>query len=247
MVTMSATNRHRMLYVLLSSLFTVGVLYAHDVITTKITWNREITRIIYPRCASCHRPGGSAFSLMTYSEARPWAKAIQEEVLERRMPPWGAVKGFGDFRDDQALTPEQVEVIADWVEGGAPEGEEKDLPAAPKFNAPTKPPMVGANVAVSGTFRLANPMKLAALLPKKMAPGASFRITAELPDGSVQPLLWLQPYKTAFGHPFYFRASLDLPRGTVIQGVPENAIVLLLTAPLTTTPQANAKGNLNTR
>ncbi len=45
------------------------------------------------------------------------------------MPPWGAVKGFGDFRDDQALTPEQIELIGDWVEGGAPEGEPKDLPA----------------------------------------------------------------------------------------------------------------------
>ena len=65
---------------------------------------------------------------MTYSEARPWAKAMQEEVLERRMPPWGAVKGFGDFRNDQALTPEQIELVADWVEGGAPEGEPKDLP-----------------------------------------------------------------------------------------------------------------------
>src|SRR5438105_11797568 len=84
---------------------------AHDVITTKITFDREIARIVYARCASCHRPGGTAFSLMTYDDARPWAKAIQEEVLERRMPPWGAVKGFGDFRNDQALTPEQIEVI----------------------------------------------------------------------------------------------------------------------------------------
>src|SRR5579863_3692483 len=125
----------------------------HDVITTKITWNREILRIIYSRCASCHRPGGSAFSLMKYDEGRPWAKAIQEEVLERRMPPWGAVKGFGDYRDDQALTPEQIELIGDWVEGGSPEGEPKDLPETPKWTAPAPPPHGSVKLAVSGEYK----------------------------------------------------------------------------------------------
>ena len=85
-------------------------------ITTKITFNREISRIFYERCVSCHRDGGSAFSLMTYPEVRPWAVAIKEEVLSRRMPPWGAIKGFGEFRNDQALTPEQLELITQWVE-----------------------------------------------------------------------------------------------------------------------------------
>src|SRR5581483_9287328 len=115
-----------------------GVAGAHDVITTKITWSKEMSRLVYKRCAMCHRDGGSAFSLMTYEEARPWAKAIKEEVLERRMPPWGAVKGFGEFRNDQALTQEQLEVIAGWVEGGAPEGEPKDLPPQPKLPASVK-------------------------------------------------------------------------------------------------------------
>ena len=48
------------------------------------------------------------------------------------MPPWGAVKGFGDFRNDVALTPEQIELIVSWVSGGAPEGDAKDLPPPPK-------------------------------------------------------------------------------------------------------------------
>src|SRR6202453_3739125 len=107
---------------------------AHDIITTPITWDREISRIVYERCTSCHHDGGQAFSLMNYGEARPWAVAIKEEVLSRRMPPWGAVKGFGDFRNDQALTPEQFELITSWADGGVPEGEEKDLPPAPKFD-----------------------------------------------------------------------------------------------------------------
>ena len=75
---------------------------AHDLSSTP-TWNREISRIVYARCASCHHPGGSAFSLMTYSDAQPHAIAIKEAVLSRRMPPWGAVKGFGNFRNDQGL------------------------------------------------------------------------------------------------------------------------------------------------
>ena len=103
--------KHKDVFLIFSGVLFAGlanVTWGHDVITTKITFDREIIRIVHARCASCHREGGSAFSIMTYDEARPWAKAMQEEVLERRMPPWGAVKGFGEFRDDQALTPEQI-------------------------------------------------------------------------------------------------------------------------------------------
>jgi mono/diheme cytochrome c family protein len=66
-------------------------LRAHDVSTTPITWSREISRIFFDRCASCHRPGGSSFSLMTYPDVQPRAVAIRDAVLSRRMPPWGAV------------------------------------------------------------------------------------------------------------------------------------------------------------
>jgi len=205
-----------------------GAAWGHDVITTKITFDREIIRIINARCATCHREGGSAFSLTNYNDARPWAKAIQEEVLERRMPPWGAVKGFGDFRDDQALTPEQIELIGDWVEGGAPEGEPKDLPEPPKWTAPAQPPHGSAKLAISGEHKLLKPLELAGILPKKIDSSVSFQMTAELPDGSIQPLLWLQPYKPAFGHPFWLRERLALPAGTAIRGVPPGAVVELL-------------------
>src|SRR5207247_2521626 len=123
------------------SIWLAVVTAGHDVITTPLTYSREISRLVFERCAHCHRPGGAAFSLMTYAEARPWAAAIKEEVLERRMPPWGAVKGFGEFSDDQGLTQEQIELIADWVEGGAPEGDPKLLPKVSDFAAerPTRP------------------------------------------------------------------------------------------------------------
>ena len=205
-----------------------AVAQAHDIITTSITWDREISRIIYARCASCHRAGGTAFSLTTYSEARPWAVAIKEEVLERRMPPWGAVKGFGDFRNDQALTPEQLELITSWVEGGVPEGNPKDLLADPKF--PETPPMdhPPGEIVVSGDFTLHRPFTLDGLWPQKVPDDASVQITAELPDGSVEPLLWLEDYKGQFGHPFLLRTTLELPTGAVIRGVPPGSSVLLL-------------------
>ena len=63
---------------------------------------------------------------MTYQEAQPQASAIKDAVLSRRMPPWGAVKGFGNFRNDQGLTQQQIELIADWVEGGTTQGQQSE-------------------------------------------------------------------------------------------------------------------------
>jgi hypothetical protein len=201
----------------------------HDVITTTITFDREMLRIIYARCASCHHPGGAAFSLLTYNEARPWAVAIKEEVLRRRMPPWGAVKGFGDFRDDQGLTSEELELIVSWVDGGVPEGNEKDIPPAPKFTA-EKPTHRKGEIIVEGETKLARPFSLDGLWPMQVPEKASFKVMAQLPDGSVLPLLWLKEYKTSFGHPFLLRNPPDLPAGTIIRGVPKGAKIALLPA-----------------
>src|SRR5260370_10356244 len=105
---------------------------AHEPITTKLTWTQEISRIVYKHCASCHREGGAApMALITYDETRPWAKAIRDEVAERRMPPWGAVKGFGQFRDDASLSDPEIEMIVLWVERGAPKGDDIYLPPVP--------------------------------------------------------------------------------------------------------------------
>lgn len=207
---------------------------AHDIITTPITWDREISRIVYERCASCHHEGGRAFSLMTYAAARPWAVAIKEEVLERRMPPWGAVKGFGDFRNDQGLTPEQLELITSWVGGGVPEGEAKDLAPDPKFDQPPEISSRGS-IAVSGEFQLRKDVSLDGVLPKSVPEDAAFQITAELPDGSIEPLLWFEHYSAKFAHPFLYRNPIELPAGAKIHGVPPGSTVLLLPAPPATT------------
>lgn len=219
---------------------TASDLSAHDVITTKITWNREIIRILNTHCLSCHRPGGSAFSLATYNEGRPWAKAIQEEVLEQRMPPWGAVKGFGEFRNDKALTPELMEVIALWVDGGAPEGEEKDLPPVPKFTEAAIPETIPpGSIRANGDFQVTGDFLLDALLPEKVPEGASFQIVAQLPDGTVEPLLWMFPFKPSYSHAFELRTPLRLEKGTRIVGIPAGATMVLVPAP----PQAVSTAN----
>src|ERR1700694_1676032 len=102
---------------------------SHEPITTKAMFNKEIVRIFQRHCLACHNSGAiTNISLATYAQARPWAKAFKEEVLEKRMPPYQAVKGFGRFHNDYTLTQHEVDQIVSWVEGGAPKGDDKDLP-----------------------------------------------------------------------------------------------------------------------
>ena len=123
---------------------------AHN-IGNAITWNREISRIIYQRCASCHREGGTAFSLMRYQEVQPRAVDIKGSVLSRRMPPWGAVKGFGDFRNDQGLTQVELELITDWVDSDTPKGNNPNaLPKEPKFEKPATYKTPKESIDISG-------------------------------------------------------------------------------------------------
>jgi hypothetical protein len=215
----------------------------HDIITTKVTFDREIVRLVNAHCIACHREGGQAFSLATYNDARPWAKAIGEEVLERRMPPWGAVKGFGDFRDDQSLTPEQLELIVDWEEGGAPEGEPKDLP--PPVSASTPPALAhpADPVAITGDTKLSHPLTLGGIWPEKIPEGATLQMTAVTPDGSIYPLIWLYTYTMKFNHPFLLRTALELPAGTVIKGVPSEANISLV--PVADVPPAKFRGEMS--
>ncbi len=104
----------------------------HEPITTNVRFNKEVIRILQRSCLDCHSAGKikSDISLSTYEEARPWAKAIKEEVLEKRMPPYQAVRGFGGFSNDYGLSQRETDLLISWVEGGAPKGDVKDLPAA---------------------------------------------------------------------------------------------------------------------
>lgn len=186
---------------------------AHDVITTKLTWTREISRIVYKRCAGCHRDGGSAFSLITFEAARPWAKAIREEVLERRMPPWGAVKGAGDFKDDPSLSQPEMDMIVQWVEGGAPEGDPAYLPKPPVFRGDARPRRKpgGIRITNAAPVTLAHEVSALSVYPEE---GRSMELIARLPGGGVRHLIWLRDYQPEWKRNFEFREPLTLPRGT---------------------------------
>lgn len=157
------------------------------------------------------------------------------------MPPWGAVKGFGDFRNDKGLTEEQLELIVDWEEGGAPEGDPKDIPADIKFpqDAAFKHP--SGEIAVSGDTKLAAKITLDGIYPKTVAENAKYTVIAELPDGSIEPLIWFQNYKKQFEHPYLLRHPLDLPAGTAIRGVPAGDTVVLIPGASAAKPKAATK------
>lgn len=99
------------------------------------TFNKDIAPIFYSNCVSCHRAGEIApMSLMTYKEARPWARAIATKVADGTMPPWHADPAYGKFMNERRLSDAQKEAIAKWVAAGAPEGDATDLPPAPTFS-----------------------------------------------------------------------------------------------------------------
>jgi len=105
-----------------------------SIATASPTFTRDIAPIFYQKCAACHRPGELApMSLLDYQTARPWAKAIREAVLTRKMPPWFADPHYGEFANDARLTEREIDTIRSWVDGGAPEGNPQDLPAPPSF------------------------------------------------------------------------------------------------------------------
>jgi mono/diheme cytochrome c family protein len=99
-----------------------------------VTFTRDVAPIFYKNCVQCHRAGEIApMSLVSYKEARPWARSIKEKVLSRVMPPWHADPRHGEFSNDRRLSDKDVSTIVAWVDGGAKEGSPKDMPRPPKF------------------------------------------------------------------------------------------------------------------
>jgi hypothetical protein len=74
-------------------------------------------------------------SLITYKDARPWARSIQQNVVSRTMPPWHIDRNIGvtRFKNDPSLSAAEIATISKWVEEGAPEGNPADMPVARQF------------------------------------------------------------------------------------------------------------------
>jgi hypothetical protein len=100
------------------------------------TFTRDVAPILYANCTTCHRTGEIApMPLVSYQDARPWAKSIRAKVMAREMPPWGADPKHGKFKDDRSLSDAEIDTIVRWVDAGAPKGEDADLPRLPEFPA----------------------------------------------------------------------------------------------------------------
>jgi hypothetical protein len=101
---------------------------ADDPVSSSVRYNREIVRIFERKCIACHTDPGLAIPLNRYYDVRPWAQAIREEILERRMPPWPAAPGVRPLANELALTTREIAIITAWIDGGTPRGEPSDLP-----------------------------------------------------------------------------------------------------------------------
>src|SRR5713101_7043380 len=98
------------------------------------TFSKDVAPILQKNCQGCHRPGEAApMSLLTYQEARPWAKAIREAVILKRMPPWYANSHFGKFSNDRSLSSADIETLTAWANNGALEGDPAQAPKPAQF------------------------------------------------------------------------------------------------------------------
>ncbi|HWE51805.1 MAG TPA: hypothetical protein VG273_18570 [Bryobacteraceae bacterium] len=126
-------NKHQFSPVAIS--FAVGLaLSAAAAAQTTPTFSKDIAPLFFKDCATCHRPGEIApMSLLSYQDARPWAKSIKARIASGQMPPWQSDDPHGTFLNDRRLSEAEKSLIIRWVDAGAPQGNAKDMPPAPKF------------------------------------------------------------------------------------------------------------------
>ncbi len=124
------------------------------------TYTRDVAPILYKNCTVCHRPGGMGpMSLMTFKDVKASAGEIRDAVGQGQMPPWHADAPHGTFSNDRRLSPADKQTILTWLDKGTPEGNARDLPAAPVYpsNWQLNPDVVLAmpepfNVPATGTI-----------------------------------------------------------------------------------------------
>jgi hypothetical protein len=192
---------------------------AHDRITTKVSWEREIAPIFRARCAGCHRIDGppGSIPLSTYKEARPWAAAIKEEVMTRRMPKWPAARGYGDFANDPSLSPFEIALVAAWVDGGAPETVKSNAGTVPvaapavQVQPPFQPPTGISQTRACGDRPIRG--RLLGVRPH-LDKGGEAGISVLLPSGRTEIVAWIRRFDPAYADTLWLRRPIDLPRGS---------------------------------
>ena len=106
-----------------------------------VTYAKDVAPILQQKCQECHQPGSIApMSLLTYDDAKKYARRIRAKVSARLMPPWHIDRtvGIQEFKNDRSLTDTQVATIVDWVDAGTPMGDERELPPPITFPDPNR-------------------------------------------------------------------------------------------------------------
>src|SRR5690242_10896690 len=155
-----------------------------------VTFNRDVLPILQKNCQACHRPGEIApMSFLTYKDTRPWAKAMKEAGVSRQMPPWFADPAYGHYANDKRLSDAEIQTISAWADGGAVEGDPKDMPPPVTFQDGwnIKPDMIiempkDFNVPATGTVNYQN------FLVKVNFPEDVWIVAAEMRPGNPKVL-----------------------------------------------------------
>lgn len=99
-----------------------------------VTFHKDVLPVLQAKCQGCHRPGEAApMALLSYKEAKPWARAMREAVLSKRMPPWFADPHVGKWTNDWSLSQAEIDTLVAWADSGAKEGNPKDAKPNPEF------------------------------------------------------------------------------------------------------------------
>src|SRR5579863_8366983 len=189
----------RILRFCLPGMMGIAAMAATNSSSSPVTFNKDVLPILQKNCQSCHRPGEVApMSLLTYKDARPWAKSIKIAVVTQKMPPWFADPGYGHFADEKRLSEADKNTIAAWVDAGAPEGDARDKPAPRQFTD-------GWNIKPDIVVEMPKPFELPAkgtinykyILVKTDFPQDMWISAAEMRPGNAKVLhhgkVWVRP------------------------------------------------------
>jgi hypothetical protein len=191
-------------------------LVAHDPILTRVTWARDVARIFRARCVECHSAGGrTPMALTSYEEVKPWVSAVRHQILTRRMPVWHAARGYGEFSNDPSLSPHDIALVVAWIDGGAPRGDLKDLPAQdarPIARAAVPPRGETRDITMAcGDQPLSG--RLLAVTPRLTRNGSA-GITARRADGRLEVVAWIRDYDPDYPATYWLRTPLVLSKGS---------------------------------
>ena len=147
---------------------------------------------------------------MSFADARPWAKAIRDEVLSGRMPPWPPRRGVGEFENDRSLSAPAAAILVSWAEGGAPEGNADDLPvgdpvAPPSMDQPADLPIL----EVRGQRTITQRTIVLSVRPIA-AHGESVEVGVVRADGGRQPLVWIPVFDPRRSYTYRLREPIEL-------------------------------------